>query len=95
MVQNINVECILNLDTTIKVGDGGVCFTLGGTRNIPVIVADDEPICIESAQANAGIMRGGSEVLVIQKVYDVSRRHNYPEFENVCETIQAYYGGGA
>lgn len=23
VVQNINVECILNLDTTIKVGDGG------------------------------------------------------------------------
>ena len=63
MVQNINVECILNLDTTIKVGDGGVCFTLGGTRNIPVIVADDEPICMESAQANAGIIRGRSPTL--------------------------------
>lgn len=63
VVQNINVEYILNLDTTIKVGDGGVCFTLGGTRNIPVIVADDEPICMESAQANAGIMRGGCPTL--------------------------------
>lgn len=42
MVQNINVEYILNLDTTIKVGDGGVCFTLGGTRNIPVIAVKEE-----------------------------------------------------
>lgn len=32
--------------------------------------------------------------MIVQRVYDVSRRHNYPEFKDVCETIQAYYGGG-
>lgn len=46
-------------------------------------------------RANGGDCGGGSETLIVQRVYDVSRRHNYPEFKDVCETIQAYYGGGA
>ena len=29
-----------------------------------------------------------------KKVYDGCRRHNYQPFGEVCETVQAYYGGG-
>lgn len=27
-------------------------------------------------------------------VYDAQRRHNYEEFKDVCETLQASYGTG-
>lgn len=27
-------------------------------------------------------------------VYDAQRRHNYEEFKDVCETVQAHYGTG-
>lgn len=30
-------QFVLELDTTVKVG-GGVCFTIGGTRQVPIIV---------------------------------------------------------
>jgi hypothetical protein len=33
--------------------------------------------------------------MIVQKVYDAQRRHNYEEFtDEICETVQAQYGTG-
>lgn len=53
--------------------------------------ADDIAVTL---RAESGSYGGGSEVLVIQKVYDPSRRHAYEEYPEVCETVQAAYGTG-
>lgn len=33
-------------------------------------------------------------IVVEQRVYDPSRRHDYGEYEETCETVQAAYGTG-
>lgn len=39
---NLVVETvIIEADTTIKIG-GGVCFTLGGTRQVPIVLESNQ-----------------------------------------------------
>ena len=51
----------------------------------------DCSVTIRSSGADNG---GGSEVLIVQKVYDPSRRHDYKEYDSVCDTVQAFWGTG-
>ena len=52
---------------------------------------DDLSITLRNKGGSYG---GGSEVLVVQRVYDRNIDHACREFEDVCETIRAAYGEG-
>lgn len=32
--------------------------------------------------------------ILVQKVYDSYRRHNYEEMGDICQTVSAFYGTG-
>lgn len=54
-------------------------------------VKDDVSVTLRERSGSYG---GGSEVFVIQRVYDASRRHSFEEYTDICETVQAHYGTG-